>query len=42
MYFAMADLVVVADGKVVLEGLELRRLEIGLSFEVEFDFGEET
>jgi hypothetical protein len=39
MYFAMADLVVVIGGKVVLEGLELRRLEVGLDFELGFEFG---
>lgn len=33
MYFAMADLVVVVDGKVGLDGLDLRRLEVGLGFE---------
>jgi hypothetical protein len=42
MYFAMADLVVVVDGKVVLEEFGLRRLRFGLNFEFEFEIGEET
>jgi hypothetical protein len=40
MYFAMADLVVVIGGKAVLEGLGLRRLEVGLDFELRFEIRE--
>jgi hypothetical protein len=42
MYFAMADFVVVDDGRVVLEEFGMRRLRFGCDSEIEFDCGDEA